>query len=293
MRTIHPFELGATLFTPVTKDGLEEILSRKKYPHLKSLLIDLEDGLENERYEEGLAILQSLLECKKHNDLLVFVRPRDPDSLQELLQMQYIQRINGFILPKFSLENANTFLGLLENTPFYFMPSLEDKEIFDARSLKEIRALLLPYKKRIVCLRLGCEDMLRQLRLQRIPSQSIFERSVTAHVMATLLATFKPYGFEISGCVYPFYNDTKGFVKDVKRDLAEGLVSKSVIHPSQIELLHECYRVSQEELEDAKKLLASSKTLFGEKGKMVEQHTQAPYARTIMLRAELFGVTKI
>ena len=76
----------------------------------------------------------------------------------------------------------------------------------------------------------------------------------------------------------------------MKRDLKEGLVSKTIIHPSQIELINELYKVNKKEFEDSVEICNSEKVIFSQNGKMAEKTTMIPYAQDIIKRAELFGL---
>jgi citrate lyase beta subunit len=290
MRKLDYIELGGTLFSPATKKNLLEILQRKKYPTLKSILIDLEDGLGERSYEMGKEALQTLLEKFQPNDLLVFVRPKNPASLQEILAMKNSEKIDGFVLPKFSLKNFAQYFSHVEKTPYYLMPSIEDKELFSEAQLQQLREKLLPYKEQILTLRIGCEDMLRQLQIQRKAKKTLFDLHVTTHILATVVKVFKPYGFNISGCVYPYFQDVEGFIADAAKELEEGFFSKTIIHPNQIEPLNELYKITQQEQQNAQELLYSLDAVFNQNGKMAEVTTQAPFAKFLLRRADVYGI---
>ena len=284
-------ELGATLFIPASHKNLATIISAKKYPQLRSMVIDFEDGLDVKKQDEALQNLQQSLTHRKTNQIpFVFVRPANPTHLKTLLELDNISRVDGFVLPKFGLSNSPDYLNTLHNRSFYIMPSIEGSELFDKAQLIQLRTQLLEYKERIVAIRFGLEDMLRQLGMRRECEQSVFDFAVCSSVLGDFLAVFKPNGFDVSGGVYPCFQDTEGFIKDVKRDLREGLISKTIIHPAQIEPLHELYKVASKQLQEAKELLSKHEVVFAQNGKMAEQHTMQPWAYTIIKRATLYGV---
>ncbi len=287
---ISHIDLGATLFVPSTHKNLKDILKQDKYPNLKSVVIDSEDGIYSDELLKAKQIIKDLLEKHQKNSLLVFIRPRDTETLKELLSYEGIEKIDGFILPKFSLDNADSYLDILKSTKHYFMTSIEGEELFDIEKLKTLKNKLLSYQERIILVRFGLEDMLRQLSMKRSCKYSIFDYAVCASVLGNFLAVFKSAGFTVSGGVYPCFKDKDGFIKDVKRDLKEGLFSKTIIHPSQIDLAHELYKVSEDELIEAKSLVEASKAVINVDGKMGEVKTMSPYAREIIKRAEVYGV---
>ena len=284
--------LGATLFIPALHKDIDLILSRKKYKNLKSVLIDTEDSIALCDLETALKEIENLLYKIIKTDLLVFIRPRNLEILERILRYKNIDKIDGFILPKFSLDNAKEYLKVLEHTEHSFMPSIEGSELFDANKLIDLRDMLLPFSEKIILIRFGLEDMLRQLRMRRNANESIFELSATSSVVGNFIALFKSSGFEVSGGVYPYFRDDEGFKKDVLRDLKEGLFSKTIIHPSQISIVNELYKVTQEEYDEAQKIVTLEGEISSSDGKMLERNTMTPFAKFILQRKEIYGISQ-
>ena len=289
-REIHFTQLGATLFVPAIHKNILSIIGHTKYPNLKSVVIDTEDGIDEAKISESKEIVKNLLLSYKQTKLLVFVRPKNIEVLEEFLSYEFIDKIDGFILPKFSLDNTDKYLELLQATKHYIMPSIEGKELFNTQSLVELKNRLEPLREKIILVRFGLEDMLRQLSMKRECSDSIFDFSVTSSVLGNFLAVFKSAGFGVSGGVYPCFKDRAGFIDDAKRDLKEGLFSKTIIHPSQIDILHDVYKVSQKEYYDAKLLIENSLSIINLNGTMGEGKTMSPHSHLILKRAEIYGV---
>lgn len=287
---ISAWSLGGTLFVPATHQRLAAIARGEKFPLLRSMVIDTEDGIEDTALERAMQSISLLLPQLADSPLYRFIRPRDPQTLIKLLQMDGIENIDGFVLPKFGIETMQTYLSVLEDSSFLFMPSIEGPELFDSDSIKMIRNTLLPYYSRIPLIRFGAEDMFRQLGLRRDCSVSLFDMCAPSMVIGNLLGVFKPFGFELSGGVYRCYQDHEGFIKDVFRDLREGMVGKTIIHPDQIALVNECYQVSHSEYEEAKKLMESEKAVFSLRGTMGETKTQKKWALNILERLEIYGL---
>ena len=290
MNKINYIELGATLFVPAIHKGLYSIVIQRKYPELKSILIDTEDGILEADLSTALESIENLLSMYEKDELLVFIRPRNVEVLSEILKFANIDKIDGFILPKFSLDNGQKYFDLLEGRSFSLMPSIEGKELFNQNSLYELRDMLLQYRKKIILLRFGLEDILRQLSMKRRCEDSLFDYSATSYVVGSFIATFKSAGFAISGGVYPCFKDDDGFIKDVQRDLKEGLFSKTIIHPRQIKLSNELYKVTQEELREALEISENSEAVFNQNEKMAEVVTMKPHVQEIILRADVYGV---
>jgi len=286
-KEIHAIELGGTLFVPASHKNLEAVLSGKKYPDLRSVVIDFEDGLASVDREQALHNLDTILENLLETKLLRFIRPQNPQMLKEFLQHKNIVKIDGLILPKFSLDNANEYLDIINDPKLKIkdikiMPSIEGKELFDTQKLQQLRILLLPYKKQIICIRFGAQDMLRQLGLRQ--EGSIYNMLAPSQVITNVIITFKPYNFEISAPVYPNFSDKEGFKKEVNYEFQNGLTSKTIIHPSQIKPLNELYKVPEVELEAAQKILEKEDGVLNLEGVMGERKTQRDWANTILQR---------
>ena len=290
MNIINYIELGATLFIPAIHKNLEAVVCENKYPELRSVLIDTEDGIKGESLDVAFQAIEKLLNIYEKKKLAVFIRPRDIEALAEILKFEHIDKIDGFILPKFSLSNAQDYFYLLKDYNFLVMPSIEGEELFNQNSLYELRTILLKNRKNILLVRFGLEDMFRQLKMKRSCEDSVFDYSATSYVLGSFIATFKSAGFGISGGVYLCFKDNDGFIKDVKRDLKEGLFSKTIIHPDQIKLTNELYKVTKEELREALEISQNSEAVFNQNNKMAEVVTMKPQVQEIVLRAEVYGV---
>jgi citrate lyase beta subunit len=105
MREIEYYELGATLYIPILHKNLEDILSRRKYLYIKSVVICLEDSTSLCDIPEGMSRLKEILEDFSINSLKVFIRPRDIDNLKDILEFKNIEMVDGFALAKFGTAN--------------------------------------------------------------------------------------------------------------------------------------------------------------------------------------------
>jgi len=282
-------QLGGTLFIPATHKDLKKVVEGDKYTNLKSVVVDCEDSITVNQLEDALFIIKRLLIDLDKKKCLVFIRPRDTIVLKKILEFEFIDKIDGFVLPKFSLTNGKEYLKLMGDR-YSFMPSIEGEELFNQQKLLDLKKMLVPYKEQIIIIRFGLEDMLRQLEMMRGCDESVFDVSSTSFVLGNFIATFKSAGFGVSGGVYPYFKDNDGYKKDILRDMKEGLFTKTIIHPNQISMIDELYKVSEDELKKANEILKSDEAVFNQDGKMAEVVTMSPYAKNILKRAEVYGV---
>jgi len=291
-RVIEPIALGGTLFVPANHKILCDILGQKRFCNLRSIVIDTEDGLHVNEVNNAIENITVLLQDYKKNSLYVFIRPRNADFLEKLLHVKNIESIDGFILPKFSLDSMSRYLELLKPYSFYLMPSIEGDELFHPEKMRLLKDEIDTVKEKVLLIRFGAEDMLSQLGLRRSNDLSLYDMKAPSLAISNLLHIFKVSGYTISGPVYPFYKDDKGFTAELTRDLQEGLITKTIIHPSQIDLVEKHYRVEEDDLRIAKKILGTSqKSVFGDKGMMSEVPTQSSWAKSILSRHHYYGPT--
>lgn len=288
--SIRPAQLGGTLFIPATHPHLSSVVGGSKYPRLRSVVIDFEDGIDNVSRPDALARLKALLPSLDSPKPFCFVRPDTPETLAKMLCMKGIKNVDGFVLPKFGIDNADYWLNPLFNKPFAFMPAIEGCDLFSQEKLAELAEVLVPFREQIPTVRFGLEDMLRQLRMIRDCDTPLYSMIAPAQVIATMITVFKPMGFNVSGGVYKCYKDAEGFKAEVREDLRQGLFGKTLIHPSQIDMVEEVYRVAESELKMARTIVETDTNVTTLDGTMLEKPTQLPWARTILERAELYGV---
>ena len=293
MKKITYIQLGATLFIPASHKHLNAVVNENRFEGLKSLVIDFEDGLSLHAFDSAMSKIEGVLENINEYSPLVFLRARNEEHLEALLSLKGITNIQGFVLAKFTLENADRYLELLGNTDFVMMPSIEGSELFDTVKLRLLKERLDTYKSQVLIVRFGLEDMLRQLGMWRECGESIFDFASTSSVLGNFIAIFKSEGFAISGGVYPCYKDDEGFTLDVKRDIKEGLFSKTIIHPRQIILAHNAYRVTKTEVQKAEAIVKRrGEAVFEHEETMAEVVTMLPFAKAILLRRDIYGRDK-
>lgn len=293
IRKLSPIELGGSLYIPAVHNNVHAICNDQKYPTLRSCIIDTEDAINEEDLEPALQNIANMLEAYEPKTLRVFIRPRSPLVLQQLLKIKNIDKIDGFSLPKFSTEIMREYAQVLYQSDhqFYIMPVLESLDLFSKERLEEIRSFLLSSKLHVLTLRLGGEDMMQFLGLKRRCEDSIYELVAPSRVIADVLTCFKPYGFNITATVFNCIHQSRLYEENVKEDLRQGLTGKTIIHPNQIDPLNEAYKVSAQEYQMARKMLDErTKAIIVQDGQMGEKFAHSSWAKIILERYRFFGL---
>lgn len=217
----------------------------------------------------------------------------------------------------------------------YGMPILEGPSVIHLESraeyLTKIKELLDQYKDLVLNVRMGATDLSGLYGLRRTSELTIYDIAVIRDFIADLVNVFgRPQdGYVISGPVWEYFSTgprvfkpqlrqspfqerfgkegTKvrqnllcryidGLIREVTLDKANGLLGKTIIHPSHILPVQSLYAVSHEEYCDARDILANNgnggvtKSVYG--NKMNEAKPHIYWARKIMTLSKIYGVLK-
>lgn len=290
---ISPLQLGASLYVPAVRPDLLAIARREKFPDLRSVIFCTEDAIRPGDLGKALDNLAATLRRLEPSPLLRFVRARNPAVLREVAVMDGARHLAGFVIPKATRGNLPDYLAALRpGDGFLLMVTLETAEAFDAAEMIALRDLLLeePYRRRVLTLRVGGNDLLQLLGLRR-PRRGSIHATPLGPLIGQLVTTFRPHGFNLTGPVFEYLGRAAALARETRCDLAAGLFGKSAIHPAQVPVIEAEYRVAAAELHDAERILAdSAPPVFRQNGAMCEPATHRRWAESIVERARLYGV---
>jgi citrate lyase beta subunit len=287
-----PLQLGASLYVPATRPDLVAIATGIQIPEARSIILCTEDSILADQMEAALANLRALLPSLRPNGPPIFIRPRTPNVLRRLLEIPGIEGCRGFVLPKITPSSLRAFMRFLPpESAFAVMPILETREVFVPAEMAALRRELLTtgIRERVLALRIGGNDLLSLLGIRRRAGGTIYDTAL-GPVIASLVTTFLPDGFSLTAPVFDNFADEVALREEVRRDLAHGLIGKSAIHPSQLRIIEEEYRVSEADLEIAHRILADDALpVFRCAQVMCEPATHANWARITVQRARIYG----
>ena len=291
-------ELGATMYMPATLsvDKMFGILTADPFVALipQTMVVCLEDAVSDKDLAyalDNLKILLMRIKAKniKTPSVSLFIRPRNIDVAEKILNWQLNDTFVGFVLPKFNLDNMHNWAGILPDD-LHFMPTLETFEYFDALYQRDMRFALQESMDRPICLRIGGNDLLSSLNLRRPKDKTIYQTPVGT-LIPQLVGQFAPYGFDLSAPVCEHFSNYDLLHQEILQDIDHGLLTKTVIHPTQIPTVMSAYKVTFQDYVDAKNILDdSAKSVFNSNGSMLEVTTHKRWAEKIMLRQKTYGV---
>lgn len=307
----HPYQLGASLYMPATRQDIWQVIKRDKLPTINSIIICLEDAVSHTDVDLAITRLQTLLETwATHIDTinapssddelqtqlptrpLVFVRPRSPMMMQQLSDFKHIELLDGFVMPKVDMYSLSDWRMACQNlnSNHLLMPTLETAALFNPHHNQELAiAFKEAFSQPIFALRIGGNDLFSALRLRR-PKDSIIYDTPIGTLAYQLLGCFVPHGFYLTAPVFEYLDQPMLLMQELTRDVSLGLVGKTVIHPSQVALVQQAYCVPLSMLDEAQAILHSeAKAVFKYNNTMLEPATHRAWANEVINRAEVFG----
>jgi citrate lyase beta subunit len=220
-----------------------------------------------------------------------------------------------------------------QKRPIYGMPILESPEIIymesRQRNLLEVKRLLDSYRKLVLNVRIGATDFSGLFGLRRSPDMTIYDISVIRSCIDDIINVFSRLGSEyvVSGPVWEFYSSERvlkpllrhgpftdnlgqagermrdsllnrymdGLLHEVVLDKANGLIGKTIIHPSHIKPVQALCVVTHEEYMDACSILAGTNGDVGVipsqyANKMNEIKPHLRWAQKIVIKSKIYGV---
>jgi citrate lyase beta subunit len=258
---------------------------------LRSLIYCLEDSVHEHQLEYALENLRWTLPQLDLPGPLRFVRVRNPNVAEQVSGFEGLSGITGVVVPKLTLANLDDYLDAIHPS-LNLMLTLETKEVFSANEMEDLRDALLERNllNRIMSLRIGGNDLLSLLGLRRQRNQTVHE-GVLGFTIAQLVNVFRPYGFNLTSPVYEVFDDPITLQRESIQDLERGLFGKTIIHPTQIEVIERTYRVAQDDLEQAELILQPhAEAVFALDGTMCEVSTHRAWAERMILQAAIYGI---
>lgn len=235
---------------------------------------------------------------------------------------------------KSGLEYVNVFKKFNEDTAtkHYFMPILESSDLMYVETRLEtlnfIKKLLSNCREDVLNIRIGATDFCSYFGIRRGKDYTVYEIQLVRDCINAILNLFlrKEENYIVSGTVWEYFdndrllkpllratpfheffgeqgldlrsklieNNLDGLIREILKDKENGMVGKTVIHPSHVTIVNALYAVNHEEYLDAMAIIGEDgnggvfKSDYGNKMNEVKPHTY--WAKKILTRAKVYGV---
>jgi len=312
------YSVGPLLYCPANRKTIASSIIRQKFGRGYSLALCLEDTIGDSHVEEAeqclAASIRQIHQSMGHTSFYlpkIFIRVRYPQQILHIIGLlgDSQQLVNGFIIPKFSPENADSYIQAMvtanehSTRPLYLMPIYESSCIVDLRSrydiLYTLKEKLSTVEELVLNIRVGGNDLCHLFSFRRHENESIHAIRPVADIFSDILTV---YGMDyvVSGPVWEYYSGDgwkEGLRKEIADDKLCGFIGKTVIHPNQIDVVNRAYQVTQKDYDDACHILNwNSNSAFDvsanpAKERMNERKTHLNWAKQTLWLAEIFGKT--
>jgi len=283
------------MYVPGTHKDILKIANKKKFPKLTSVVFCLEDSIKERDLSSATDnILSAIPLFNQSLNIYRFVRPRNNQVLETLLQNESISGLHGFVLPKISLKSLVEAVEMVEKAGYHhtLMITLETVEVFRSSFIDELATLLDEdrYKKFVSCIRIGGLDLLNILKIKRPKGVTIYDTPLKG-VINNVVSAFKPIGYPVTSCAYEYFDDHETLSTEIDLDFAHGLMGKTIIHPNQLNIVLDKYMVCESDFNMAVKIMEpNAPSVFKLNGSMCEVATHKNWATDVLDRAKTFGV---
>ena len=311
------YSVGALLYCPANNESIVRSLTTEKFGKKFSLALCLEDTINDDFVEEAERImigsLKKIYAFMQEDDIFlpkIFIRVRESFQIPRIMMAleDAQQLVTGFIVPKFTPDIADQFIDAILKAgedygrTLYMMPILESATMIDLKTRYDILYAIKDKLKRaepiVLNIRVGGNDLCKLFGFRRHSDESIHNIKPVSNIFSDIVTVFG-LDYVVSGPVGEYFNGegwSEGMRKEIEGDILCGFTGKTVIHPNQIEIVNDTYKVNRRDLEDANSILNWSKgsisMVAGSQNneRMNEYKTHAIWAKKVKMLAEVFGV---
>lgn len=232
-RELLQYCLGATMYTPATRDIFSLILNKKRN-ELTTLVMCFEDAIqENQVPEAEINILSFFEKLDKaiiegtilYNDIpLLIIRVRSVEQFKSFtakIKKNYFKFITAFNFPKILSSNAKEYFDHLvylnekNNEILYGMPIFESPDIVyketREKELRTMKEILIKYRKYILNIRIGATDFSSLFGIRRRIQHTIYDIMLVRDTLSDILNYFTrtDTNYIVSAPVWEYFNNNE------------------------------------------------------------------------------------
>ncbi|GGL89484.1 CoA ester lyase [Deinococcus aerolatus] len=207
-----------------------------------AVILDLEDAVAPEHKAEARAnVRAALLAGGWRVPVLVRVNGQGTPWEHEDREMALLSGASGLVLPK--VEDARAASELSLGRPLWAMIETP-AGVLNAPAIAAVPG--------VAGLLVGANDLARALRTRPHP-----DRLPLLHALSAVVLAARAHGKLPLDAVFNDVRDPAGFARECAQGRALGFAGKTVIHPDQLGPANAAYGVTEEEVQQARALLAA------------------------------------
>jgi len=254
------------------------------------VLLDLEDSVPPTEKHAARILVKHLLATIDFPEVWVRINPLSTYGMEDLAEV-ILGRPHGICLPKAEsakdvrdlaeeLARLESALGYEPGTTL-IMPIIETGNgILHAEEIATA-------DPRVAVIAFGAEDYTRDVGAKRTQESLLFPRSM-------IVAAAAAGGIQASDTVYADIDDEAGLIEETRRARNLGFAGKGAINPRQIGPIHSVFDPSEEEIEEARKIVAAAQDAEKQGigaiaigGKMIDRPVLERARRTLRLAGKI------
>ena len=172
--------------------------------------------------------------------------------------------------------------------------------VYQKISCIQLKQKIDDMKDHVLNVRVGGNDFSNAFGVRRHIDETIYDILPVSQLLCDILTVFSR-DYVVSGPVWEYYSSNNdewaiGLKRELKYDVLNGFVGKTVIHPNQIPVVVDSLKVKKQDYDDAMEILSwrdDSALLVGgsaQKERMNEVNTHLRWAKRVASLAAVYGV---
>jgi citrate lyase subunit beta/citryl-CoA lyase len=281
------------LFVPGNNPGM---LQNAGILGADSVILDLEDAVSLSEKDAARILVRNAIKNINFygTEVVVRINPLSTDFGRE--DVEEIARVKPdvILVPKATeddMEEVDELLSKIERKQGIKLGSIKLMALVESAFGVENVYHIIKTSKRIVGVLLGGEDLTADLGIKRtkVGEEIFYARCKVATACRAL---------RVDAIDTPFadMDDVEGFIKDIEMAKSIGMTGKAAINPRQIDLIHDVFAPTEEEIRYAQRIMEAQeqakregKGVFALDGKMVDAPIIAR-AQNTLNKAKLAGL---
>ncbi|MBU7023180.1 MAG: CoA ester lyase [Theionarchaea archaeon] len=216
-------------------------------------LLDLEDSVPlQDKLAARLLVREAIKFLQFKNEVMVRINhfPMGREDLKEIV----IEELDSILYPKTeSSQDIREVAELLEDLEKTRSLSKKIEIVPVIETAKGcLRCEEIAFSPRVSAITFGAEDFVADIG-------GIRTRECLFHLKSTLAVAAAAAGIQALDTVYPFIDNEEGLRKEAEESKAMGFCGKGAIHPLQLNVIHEVFSPSEEEVAWALKVIEAMK----------------------------------
>lgn len=236
----------------------ERYLNKAKILNADIVCLDLEDSVPIAEKDQARQLIKAALATRStYRTKNIYVRINSFDSGLTFNDLKAViqKGIDGIVLPKVNNENEISVVDRILSTLEQEI-GIQEKTIKIGASIESAKGVVNSYSiakasDRVNMLIFGVFDFLNDMHLDYTEGSN----NEYAYARAKIPVDARAAGTEAIDGIWQKIDDISGLKKDASLARRLGYAGKSLIHPSQIEIVHEEFIPSKSEIEWATKVV--------------------------------------